>query len=105
MGWETRGRGGRYYTRSRRVNGRIVREYVGSGLVGELAAAEHAEARARRHADLENLRRLAERGRALNEQLKALDEAVTAAASGVLLMAGYRRHHRGEWRRTRGKQD
>ena len=33
MGWEH----GRYYTRSQKVNGRIVREYVGTGRVAELA--------------------------------------------------------------------
>ena len=34
MAWER----GRYYTRSRKVNGKVLREYIGRGIAGQLAA-------------------------------------------------------------------
>ena len=37
MGWER----GRYYTRSKKVNGRVVREYVGTGQLAALARIAH----------------------------------------------------------------
>ena len=36
--WERRERGGLYYTRSRKEAGRMVREYIGGGVLGEVAA-------------------------------------------------------------------
>ena len=44
MGWEK----GRYYTRSRKVKGRVVREYIGAGRIGELTAELDAIERERR---------------------------------------------------------
>src|SRR5256885_1095839 len=35
VGWD---KGGRYYTRSRKINGQVVREYVGSGPAADAAA-------------------------------------------------------------------
>ena len=54
MGWER----GRYYTRSRKENGRVVREYMGGGRAGELVAQLDALDRDRRQTEAEDRKRL-----------------------------------------------
>ena len=102
MGWETRARGGRYYTRSRRVEGRVVREYVGAGRTAELAAQKDAQARAERRAQAEAWH--AERADLdrTEQELQELCDISDALARAALMLAGYHRHKRGEWRRKRG---
>ena len=102
MGWETRQRG-RYYTRSKKVHGRVIREYVGTGLVGELAAAADARARAERQAQQAAWRAECERIELAIAPLEEFYDVVETLARASLLLAGYHRHHRGEWRRKRGK--
>ena len=100
MAWERRdGCAGRYYTWSRKVNGRVVREYVGAGPLAEIAAERDRLERARR-ADAAGRER-AERERLAREEapVAALDAAVTALTGAALVLAGYHRHDRGEWRR------
>ncbi|MFL2540714.1 MAG: hypothetical protein ACJ0UT_01860 [Candidatus Latescibacterota bacterium] len=48
MPWEKRTRGGKYYTRSRRHRGKIIRQYFGHGDKGRKAALEDANKRAHR---------------------------------------------------------
>jgi hypothetical protein len=86
MGWER----GRYYTRSRKVNGHVVREYVGGGEVGTLVA--QLDALDREERDLER-----EAARAARDELATLDEPLNelgALANRLvrisLLVAGYR---------------
>ena len=101
MGWETRRRGGRYYTRSRKVDGRVVREYVGAGRVAELAAQRDAAERRERTEARQRLRELEERHAPASAALADLGRVLDGLATAFLIGAGYRRHHRGEWRRRR----
>ena len=103
MAWESRKRGAIYYTRSRKVGGRVVREYVGGGLLGQFAAATDAEQRAKREAQAKAWRAEAARLEELDASVEMLDEVAEALARGALMLAGYHRHHRGEWRRKREK--
>ena len=99
MGWERRPCGGPYYTRSRKVGGRVVREYVGGGLIGEMAAAQDAEAQAKRETERAAWQAEQERYAALDGALTEFDTATDLVLRAALIGAGYYQHHRGEWRR------
>ena len=99
--WERRERGGLYYTRSRKENGRVVREYVGGGVLGELAARMDAEDRRRRQEEAAAWREERERLEELADLVDELCEDVETIVRSALLVAGFRRHKRGEWRRKR----
>jgi hypothetical protein len=105
MGWEKRKRGGRYYTRSRKIGGRVVREYVGTGPIAEIAAQTDARERAYCKAEAEAKREERKRLGTADDAVTELCEAVDNLTRATLLAAGYHQHHRGEWRRRRrGKQ-
>lgn len=102
MGWEARGDGCRsYYYRGRKVDGRVVKEYVGTGEVAELSAALDARERDARAAAAEALRERRARDAEVDADVGAIEEAARVLAAATLLAAGYHRHHRGEWRRRR----
>ena len=102
MAWETRQGKGKYYTRSRRINGRVVREYFGTGAAGKLAAFQDAEKRARKATQLRAWQAEQERLEELEEPLEELDGVCDLLMKATLIGAGYHRHKRGEWRRRRG---
>ncbi|HVA91060.1 MAG TPA: hypothetical protein VNL71_14600 [Chloroflexota bacterium] len=104
MGWETRARGGRYYTQSRRVGGRVVREYIGTGTLAE-AAAFLARCERERLTD-ERAARLAYRQQyaVLDAPLAEFCDHVAELTNGALVAAGYHQHKR-EWRKRRGKTE
>jgi hypothetical protein len=94
---------GRYYTRSRKINGRVVREYVGSGVVAELAAQLDALDRAQREAAREARRAIGAELADIDGPLIELNTVAEGLARAALLVAGYRRHKRGQWRKTRAE--
>ena len=101
MSWENRKGRGRYYTRSRRVNGRVRREYVGRGDLAEaIAAADDFKRKHKRSLaaamDADRQRRDAA-DMLLNQLATATDLFVRAA----LELSGFHQHDRGQWRRSR----
>lgn len=100
MSWETRARGTRYYTRSKRINGRIIRQYIGRGELAERLAAADRRDRERR-AMVRHQQRL-ERERADRDAapIIGLHDELDILTRAALLATGYHRHH-GEWRRRR----
>lgn len=98
--WERRERGGLYYTRSRKVAGRAVREYVGNGPLAELEAKTDALKRLRREEEAKTWREEQESLESLDQAAEELNEAAEILTRAALLAAGYRQHNRGEWRRN-----
>ena len=99
MAWETRRRN-RYYYRSRRVDGKVRKEYVGTGADAELVAKADAAAIESRDQERKELRGIVENVQAANSMMKNLDDAVRVLTAGSLLAAGYHQH-RGHWRKRR----
>lgn len=100
MGWERRARGGWYYTRSKRKNGRVVREYFGCGGTAQLLAMLDEADREER--SVERAEREQERAvpLATEEALSALGAELDGLVRATLIAAGYH-EHRGQWRRSR----
>jgi hypothetical protein len=101
MGWEKRDRGGLYYTRSKKVGGRVVREYVGGGILGHIAALQDAQERRLREEEAALWKEECERLESLVAPVEQLCEVAEILSRATLLAAGFRRHQRGEWRRKR----
>lgn len=107
MGWEMRGNYGPYYTRSRRVNGRVVRDYIGHGLNGKMAEIFDARDRDRRlseAAEAAEHKAELDQFQSLYDDTEALCAMIDVMVKVNLESAGYHQHKRGEWRLKREKE-
>jgi hypothetical protein len=102
MAWEQRG-DRTYYYRSRKIGGRVVKEYVGGGLAGVLAERADNAQRRKRAAACAALRKEQDAVAAAETVHDELDGAADALLTAMLLAAGYHRHDRGHWRKRRAK--
>lgn len=98
MAWESRNGKGRYYTRSIKVNGRVRRQYIGTGAIGELAAAMDALRQARRQAEREARWAEQERWAAAEVPIADLCRGCELMLRARLVLDGYYRHDYGRWR-------
>jgi len=98
MGWDK----GRYYTRSKKVNGRVLREYIGVGPVAAAVAQVDALQRSARLAQRDVLKVEQAEAEAVEADLKAFLELTDLAVRAALTGAGFHQHKRGEWRKRRG---
>ena len=100
MGWERRGNRDYFYT-AERVNGRVVKRYVGGGAVAELAARMDAVQREIAATAAEDNRLARADADAVADALAPLDALADALTDAVLIAAGFHRHRRGPWRKRR----
>ena len=104
MAWESRNRGGRYYTRSRREGDRVIREYVGTGESAEMTAARDEWLREmkelRKIGDELAFRMVMDPVDQLDKDIENLHEVLKTELRRHLDGFGYH-HHRGSWRRRR----
>ncbi len=94
MGWEKRGQQHFYY-RSHKVNGRVIREYLGRGPRAVKAATEDTARQAARN----TARREKHEWEALDSQVATLNTLITLLSRTYLVDNGFYHHKRGEWRK------
>jgi len=82
----------------------VIREYIGVGALGEIAAYMDALERHQREEKAALWREERKRLESLDALTEELSEAAEVLAKAALVAAGYHQHKRGEWRKRRGTQ-
>lgn len=102
MSWEARsGCSQRYYTRSRRVAGRVVRDYVGTGPAAEIAATLDAARRTERAAEAASRREEITAIKAARAVTGNLSRVVKLFLLTTMKKAGFKLHAGSIWRKCR----
>jgi hypothetical protein len=100
VSWETQ-RGRRVYYRAKKVAGKVVRSYAGSGLIGEQAAQEDARLRAIRETEQQGRNDIRRRWNEFDIAVRDASNSVELLFRADLIAAGYHQHAHGAWRHKR----
>lgn len=103
MSWEIRGNGRRYYYRVIRQNGRLVKQYMGSGKQALSAAAADEAARETRTGAAQSRRAWRQPIQEVIAQLRESELLLKRLVAFHLQGAGWTQHHR-EWREPACRQ-
>ena len=101
MSCETRPNGRRYFIRTRRVNGKVVRKYVDAGPDAPAAAQIEWASRQILAWDRCRRRQIVDEIRNFETDLLLLDDLAHLLARAALEAAGFHQHARGQWRKRR----
>lgn len=101
MAWESR-RNNSYYYRKRKVGGKVVSEYIGTGFAALLAEQVNERVKAEAEAKRQEWQAIRDEQARLDKMVNDFGQLATAYADAVLLLNGHHLHKR-QWRKKRGK--
>ncbi len=104
MAWESRNGKGAYYTRSRRYEGRVIREYIGADETAKVIAKIDDIERQVRKAELDAQRVVQAELEAIDTHVEQLGEVADVLARAIIIASGYHQHKGGEWRKYRERK-
>jgi len=99
MSWERR-RGRLYFYRKWRTGNRVRSEYMGAGLVAQMAAAADDNQRRNRAVQSAAAHAVRQAEAQIDQQLAGVESAIAAMTHVALLAAGFHKH-KGQWRKKR----
>jgi hypothetical protein len=102
MGWEKRN-GRMYYYRKRREGNRVVSEYIGAGLAGQLAEIFDVEHREEVTYKRTELRAQKTQAQVSDSRVSEMEKYTQTIMRACLLLGGYHTHKR-QWRKLRNVQ-
>lgn len=100
MGIETRHDGKLYYYKKRREGDRVVSEYVGGGLVVDLAQRRDEIEREQKQAEREQLKAERMSMADIDNALEGFSQMVDSLVEAELISLGFHQHKR-QWRKRR----